>query len=248
MCFEANPGSWIELKNDQAEPPIIDIVIKVNPLSSAVLQLSDISCEREGRVLFSGLVSEIQSGEVVQIKGPNGSGKTSLLRILTGLSSDYEGSILYKGVDLKRSNLQFRSDLLYIGHSPGVKRSLTPSENLRWYLGQQSQSHKVERSIGDALAEVGLLGFEDIPCYALSAGQLRRVSLARLFLSSAPIWVLDEPFTAIDVDGVASLEQCFKEHVQKGGVVILTTHQELSLTKVKFLNLLDFVARWDDHD
>ncbi len=213
-----------------------------------MLELSGISCEREGRLLFSGLTSEIQLGEVVQIKGPNGSGKTSLLRILTGLSSDYDGSILYNGVDLKRSNLQFRSDLLYIGHSPGIKRSLTPSENLNWYLGQQPQSHNVKRTIEEALSEVGLLGYEDVPCFALSAGQLRRVSLARLFLSSAPVWILDEPFTAIDVDGVASLQQRFAEHVENGGIVILTTHQELSLTEVKFLNLLDFVIEHEYHD
>ncbi len=219
---------------------------KVNPLSSAVLQLLDVGCEREGRTLFAGLSADIHCGDVIQIKGPNGSGKTSLLRILTGISNDFEGAIHYKGVDISRSSLDFRADLLYIGHSPGIKRALTPSENLNWYLAQQSQRSKL--TIEQALEQVGLAGYEDVPCYALSAGQLRRVALSRLFLSSAPIWILDEPFTAIDVDGVASLQSLFEKHVEEGGIVLLTAHQELSLTHVKFLNLLHFVVEHQSFD
>lgn len=213
-----------------------------------MLQLVDLSCEREGRTLFSGLSAEIEAGEIVQITGPNGAGKTSLLRLLTGISSNFTGEIRYKSENIQRSSLQFRQDLLYLGHSPGIKRSLTPEENLNWYLKQLVQSYQVSTTIEEALSIVGLQGYEDSPCFALSAGQLRRVALARLFLSNSPIWLLDEPFTAIDVDGVSALEARFQQHAESGGVIILTTHQKLSLTSVKYLNLLDFVLEGDLHE
>lgn len=205
---------------------------------SAVLELVDLSCERDGRELFAGLNARIQAGEVLQVQGPNGSGKTTLLRVLTGLSSNYEGQLRWCGSDMAESSYDYQSQLLYIGHHPGVKRVLTPQENLAWYCGLSSVDNP---DISNALAEVGLAGYEDVPCYRLSAGQLRRVALARLYLSGAQTWILDEPFTAIDYQGVDKLRGVFSRHVAAGGLLILTTHQDLGMEEVKVLNLLDYV-------
>lgn len=201
------------------------------------LELVNLSCERDGRGLFSGLNARVRGGEVLQVQGPNGSGKTTLLRVLTGLSSSYEGQLRWCGADLSESRYDYQSQLLYIGHQPGVKRVLTPQENLAWY---RDLGGATECDISSALAEVGLAGYEDLPCYRLSAGQLRRVALARLYLSRTRIWILDEPFTAIDYQGVDKLREVFSRHVAGGGVLILTTHQDLGMEGVTVLNLLDY--------
>ena len=126
-----------------------------------LLELRDLGCERDERLLFSGLNLQLSAGEVVQIGGPNGAGKTTLLRALAGVSSDYEGQILYSGKALSEVAWDFARDRLYLGHLPGIKKSLTPSENLAWYLAQAGG----RVSIDDALAAVGLYGYEDTPCY-----------------------------------------------------------------------------------
>lgn len=201
-----------------------------------LLELRDLGCERDERLLFSGLNLQLSAGEVVQVGGPNGAGKTTLLRALAGVSSDYEGQILYSGKALSEVAWDFARDRLYLGHLPGIKKSLTPSENLAWYLAQAGG----RVSIDDALAAVGLYGYEDTPCYQLSAGQLRRVALARLHLSEARIWILDEPFTAIDKLGVSQLEALIARQSAQGGVVILTSHQDLTLPLLRLINLQDY--------
>lgn len=211
-----------------------------NWTNNAVLELRELSCERDDRRLFAGLSSTVGAGEVLQVRGPNGSGKTTLLRVLTGLSSDYEGQLSWCGEDLSHSRYDYQTQLLYIGHQPGVKRSLSPEENLTWYCGLGADGRRAE--ISRALAEVGLAGYEDVPCYRLSAGQLRRVALARLYLSTAQVWILDEPFTAIDYQGVDKLREVFTKHVAAGGLLILTTHQDLGMEGVKVLDLLDYVV------
>lgn len=208
------------------------------PPVGADLELVNISCERDGRLLFSGLSRSISSGDILQIQGPNGSGKTTLLRVLTGISMDYEGSLCWRGRNLAQDSVEFRSNLLYIGHSPAVKRSLTPEENLAWYGGLGGGATR--DGISKALAEVGLAGYEDVPSFQLSAGQLRRVALARLYLSRARVWILDEPFTAIDHQGVSKLRELFSHHAASGGMLILTTHQDLGIGGVKLLSLLEF--------
>lgn len=211
-----------------------------NWTDTAVLELVDLSCERDDRRLFSGLSQNVRAGEVLQVRGPNGSGKTTLLRVLTGLSSNYEGRLSWCDRDLSRDRYDYQSQLLYIGHQPGVKRSLSPEENLAWYSGIGAGHRSAD--ISAVLAEVGLAGYEDVPCYRLSAGQLRRVALARLYLSEAQVWILDEPFTAIDYQGVDKLRQVFTQHVKAGGLLILTTHQDLGMEGVKVLDLLDYVG------
>jgi heme exporter protein A len=205
---------------------------------TAVLELDQISCERDDRQLFQGLSQTVTGGDILQVQGPNGSGKTTLLRVLTGISTDYEGGLTWCGQPISQNSFEYHRNLLYIGHLPAVKRSLTPEENLSWYCGMNNGLGG--DAISRALAEVGLAGYEDVPSYRLSAGQLRRVALARLYLSPARVWILDEPFTAIDVQGVAKLRELFSQHARSGGILILTTHQDLGIDQVKILNLLDY--------
>jgi len=203
---------------------------------SELLKVNQLYCERDDRVLFSQLCFSLSAGEIVQIEGQNGSGKTTLLRILCGLMRNYEGEIFWRGEPVERVRDQFCRDLLYFGHQAGVKAVLTPEENLRWYAALQPGIAADE--IETALAKVGLRGYEDVPCHSLSAGQNRRVSLARLYLSRAPLWILDEPFTAIDRQGVAAKEQLLLAHAERGGSVILTTHHELGIEgPVRKINL-----------
>lgn len=204
--------------------------------SAPLLELRGLSCERDERVLFSDLDLSLSAGDVVQIGGPNGAGKTTLLRAIAGISSDYRGKICYAGCDLPAAAWEFAGDSLYLGHLPGIKKALTPSENLAWYEAQTGAAMPIDQ----ALHAVGLYGYEDTPCYQLSAGQLRRVALARLHLSRARIWILDEPFTAIDKLGVSQLEALIARQSAKGGVVILTSHQDLNLPQLRLVNLQDY--------
>lgn len=205
-------------------------------MADPLLQVVDLFCERDDRVLFEHLSFNVFPGEILQVEGQNGSGKTTLLRILSGLSRHYEGDILWRGTSVTDSADVFRRELLYFGHQAGVKAVLTPEENLAWYAALDSGIDL--KQIPKALHAVGLKGFEDVPCHMLSAGQNRRVSLARLYISRAPLWILDEPFTAIDKKGVATKEALLLEHASRGGTVLLTTHHELDLSRhVRRINL-----------
>lgn len=201
-----------------------------------LIELRDLACEHDDRRLFDALHLAISSGDIVQIGGANGVGKTTLLRALAGLKTVAKGDILYKGQSVSDVAWDYAQARLYLGHLPGIKKALTPQENLAWYASQGP----VKTSIQDAIDRVGLSGYEDTPCHQLSAGQQRRVSLARLYLSAAEIWILDEPFTAIDKQGVAHLEQLIHDHSEQGGAVILTSHQDLTLPQLRFINLQDY--------
>ena len=190
----------------------------------------NLSCVRDERTLFSGLSFTLEPGEIVQIEGRNGAGKTSLMRILAGLSSADAGEVRWQGVNTRRQRDVFHQQLLYLGHQPGVKSVLTAFENLAFYLSVNRPSGKADAdadAIYQALDKVGLLGYEDVTVAQMSAGQQRRVALARLWLSTAPLWILDEPLTAIDKQGVATLINLFEQHAEQGGMVLLTTHQDL---------------------
>ncbi|UTZ35310.1 cytochrome c biogenesis heme-transporting ATPase CcmA [Vibrio campbellii] len=191
-----------------------------------MLEVSNLTAIRDDRVLFENLQFEIKPGELVQIEGRNGTGKTTLLRIVTGLGDREEGIIKWKGEEVEKSRDVFHQDLLFLGHQTGVKRELTALENLRFYQSIHN-NRSSEEEIFAALAQVGLAGREDVPVAQLSAGQQRRVALARLWLSNQILWILDEPLTAIDKQGVKVLESLFASHADNGGIVILTTHQDM---------------------
>tara|TARA_R110002020_G_scaffold261759_1_gene476102 strand:+ start:738 stop:1376 length:639 start_codon:yes stop_codon:yes gene_type:complete len=197
-----------------------------SPLSLC-LQARQLACERDDRWLFNGLDLDIRSGEIVRIEGPNGSGKTTLLKILSGQLSDYQGELFWNDALMSEAREHFLANLLYLGHAPGIKSGLSPLENLAWYQALSGESGDEEERL-EALERVGLAGFEDVPAGQLSAGQQRRVALARLTLTPRALWVLDEPFTAIDRHGVADLERQLVAHAQAGGCVLVTTHHELT--------------------
>lgn len=193
-----------------------------------MLQVSSLSCIREDAILFSELNFVVKTGELIQVEGPNGVGKTSLLRLLAGLSTPAAGQIYWNEVELVKDRESYHDDLLYLGHLPGIKAELTAFENLFFY--HATHQAVAETQIWQALAQVGLAGYEDQLACQLSAGQQRRIALARLWLTEKKLWILDEPFTAIDKNGVKVLESLFLSHAERGGIVILTTHQDLQFS------------------
>ncbi|SDK35365.1 heme exporter protein A [Ferrimonas sediminum] len=210
--------------------------------SDRLLSANELTCIREERILFDGLSFAVHGGDIIQIEGPNGAGKTSLLRILAGLSRPYAGDVHYRGNPTTEVRDDFHADLLYLGHLPGVKSELTAEENLAFNLNIAGYN---DVDIRATLAKVNLTGFEEHPAGHLSAGQHRRIALARLWHSDAKIWILDEPLTAIDKKGVAELEQLMLDHANRGGCVILTTHQDLQLVGADRLKKLRLEYQFD---
>lgn len=200
-----------------------------------VLEASALACERDWRMLFENLELRVTAGDMLQISGPNGSGKTSLLRLLSGLMQPTSGDVLFDGQPLGQQKAQLAHNLLWIGHAAGIKDLLTPVENLTWLCALHTGA--ATEAIWLALDAVGLRGFEDVPCHTLSAGQKRRVALARLYLPGPGLWILDEPFTALDKQGVTQLEQHLAVHCEQGGAVVLTTHHTLSRTPARYRDI-----------
>ena len=204
--------------------------------AAAGLSVNSISCSRGYRDLFAELDFELRQGQVLRVEGTNGSGKTSLLRILSGLAQPLEGEVLWQGRKIHQPEAEYFSNLLFIGHKAGIKLDLTPTENL--CMTRALNGAKSENGIEEALYQVGLYGFEDIPCARLSAGQKRRVALAQLFLSRAKIWILDEPYTSLDVAAVEMLEQLFAQHINNNGLLVITSHQPVRVEAGEQFRLL----------
>jgi heme exporter protein A len=204
-------------------------------VSSPFLEATALSCERDWRLLFENLDIRLDAGQMLQVCGPNGSGKTSLLRVLAGLRPATSGTVHLRGQPLASRSGDLADDLLWIGHAAGIKGLLSAEENLAWLCALHAPASR-ER-IWKALATTGLRGFEDVPCHRLSAGQQRRVALARLYLPGPRLWILDEPFTALDAQAIAQLERHLTEHCEQGGMVVLTTHHTLARTPASYRRL-----------
>ena len=204
-------------------------------VDSPMLEARELGCERDERQLFAGLDFCLERGEVLRVEGPNGSGKSTMLRCLAGLTSDHEGDVLWRGTELSRCREAFDLDLLYLGHRAGVDPVLTPLENLAWYQDLAAAGGRAEAQA--ALAAAGIGAYENVPCSQLSAGQHRRVALARLWLSAGDVWLLDEPLTYIDVEGAKAIAARIDTHRQRGGVVVYATHAGLPLDDERVLRL-----------
>jgi heme exporter protein A len=203
-----------------------------------MLETIDLECTRGERLLFSGLALAVEAGHCLHVAGENGAGKTSLLRILCGLLSPTHGEVRWGGTDIRRLREDYWQTLAYVGHLNGVKDDLTALENVRFAAAMAGHDAD-EDALRRALGAVGLAGFESSQARFLSQGQRRRIGLARLFLArAARLWILDEPFTALDVRGVAALSTLIGEQLERGGIVVLTTHQEVPLPgRVRRLDL-----------
>lgn len=201
-----------------------------------MLQVSDLGCVRGERALFSNLSFTLEAGQVLHVRGDNGVGKTSLLRIVVGLTRPVTGELRWNGLPVAHCQEAFRKSLVYQGHRSAVKAELSALENLTVAAAihglQVTPAHA-----GTALVRVGLQGYEDLPMQWLSAGQRRRVLLAQLLLREARLWVLDEPFNALDSNATELLLDMIRTHRERQGLVILTSHQTVNLPDMKELVL-----------
>jgi heme exporter protein A len=193
-----------------------------------MLNATDLACSRGERRLFQGLGFVLRGGDWLHVKGENGSGKTTLLRTLIGLSPPDHGQVRWRGTDTRTRGDDYRRAFVYLGHQSGLKDELTPLENLRVALALDGFACD-EDSLVEALQCMGLKGREDLAARHLSAGQKRRVLLARLLLRPAELWVLDEPFNALDKAAVELLSLVIADHLDGGGIAVLTSHQNVPL-------------------
>jgi heme exporter protein A len=200
-----------------------------------MLEAADLACERGGRKLFHRMSFSVANGDTVRITGANGSGKTSLLRILCGLLTPTEGEVRWNGARIQVLKEDYARHLVYLGHAPAVKDELTGAENLRAACVLAGQAVSAAQ-LRDALAHFGVPG--DKAVRQLSQGQRRRAALARLVVSwAAPVWLLDEPFTALDAGAAQLTRALLGEHAQRGGSVVYTTHQPVDLRDSRVIEL-----------
>lgn len=210
--------------------------------NTSLLTVSALSCARGDNLLFANLGFALAEGECLHVIGANGSGKTSLLRIVAGLSQATHGNVAWHAQDVHKS-LEYKSESAYIGHLEGLKPELTAFENLRFAL-QLDQTPHTSKSIDQDLKTMGILQCADLFANQLSFGQRRRLAFARLLHSSAKLWILDEPFTGVDDQGRQLIESLCAEHLSKGGCILLTNHRSLKTTSLgtylRELNLMQY--------
>lgn len=191
------------------------------------LEAHDLTCIRDDRTLFENLSFHVEPGQVLLLEGRNGSGKTSLLRTLCAIRLPDAGKITWDGEDIFKLGPEYHAHTAYVGHKDGVKLDLTAVENLTMAKGLGDPNDDI--TIVEALAQVDLYGFEDVPARNLSAGQQRRLALARLLVTRAKLWILDEPFTSLDTHGIGVVEALFATHLANDGMIAVTSHHSVNL-------------------
>ena len=202
-----------------------------------MLEVTDLSCARGEHQLFGSLSFALSAGELLQVQGENGSGKTTLLRTLCGFIQPLAGEIRWQGQSIRELDEEYYADIIYLGHLNAIKDELNALENLR--ISSALAGCAVSESVAiAALRRMGLRGRETFPVKVLSQGQRRRVALARLLVSKAPLWILDEPLTALDVGAVGLMQELIGEHLDNHGMVIFTTHQALEVAGVETRRLI----------
>ena len=202
-----------------------------------------LSCRRGERLVFTGLECRLPAGGALVLSGSNGSGKSSLLRLLATLLTPAAGRLLWGGEPVLRDAASYRARVHYVGHQDATKPALSPREMLGFWASLRG--HRAEPEIGPALAAFALGAVAERPCRWLSAGQRRRLALARLVATPAPVWLLDEPNAALDEDGAARLQALIAQHRAAGGRVAIATHQPLALEGAAIIALEDFAASAD---
>lgn len=198
---------------------------------NVMLEISNLACARGDHQLFSGLSFSLTQGELLQIEGINGSGKTSLLRTLCGFMIPEAGEVRWRGENIRELREEYHAEMVYLGHLNAIKDELNALENLHINAGLSGCALDDKQAIA-ALRRMGLRGRETLPVKVLSQGQRRRVALARLLVGNASLWILDEPLTALDVGAVGLMQELIGEHLAKQGMVIYTTHQPLEVVGV----------------
>ncbi len=202
--------------------------------TSALLQTRNLGCIRNDRELFVNLDIALSPGQMLVVEGPNGCGKTSLLRILTGLRLADHGEILWRGEPIDRLAGDYYEQVSYVGHHDGVKAELSCLENLRLARAMGIPS---DHDLDDVLDQVQLFRYGDSEAGSLSAGQKRRLALARLLATESMLWVLDEPFTSLDRDSMALFSGLFEQQLRRDGIIVMTSHHEIVLPAVQLIRL-----------
>lgn len=206
-------------------------------MAAALLSAHDLACARGERTLFTDMSFCLNAGQLLLVRGGNGRGKTSLLRLLCGLATPLAGEVRWRGEPIRKTRDVYHREMTYVGHVNGVKDDLTPLENLRMAASiadrPLDEAHALE-----TLRTLGLERCLDLPARVLSFGQRRRVALSGLVVAGALLWILDEPLTGLDVHGVALVETLLRDHVGRGGAVVMTTHQPLALDGIDIVPLV----------
>lgn len=197
-------------------------------MNTPLLQVQQVSCERGGRALFQAVSFGLHLGQALHVQGDNGAGKTTLLRALAGLTPIAQGQVQWRGLDSVQHRAGFHTDMLYLGHALGLKDELTAVENVLFSAAMAGQQLSRSEAL-QALTTQGLRSRAHLPLRVLSQGQKRRVALARLQSATSCLWLLDEPFVALDNDAVHALQTLLQTHVAQGGAVVFTSHQPVSL-------------------
>jgi heme exporter protein A len=193
----------------------------------ATFNVTNLECIRRDNILFQGLNFSLEDGGLLQVDGVNGSGKSSLLQMCVGLIQATEGEITWNNKNIRLSRYQFQSEITYFGHTNGVKAGLTALENMKVMHALSGSKTKIDYSL--ILKQIGLSGVEDVLLSRMSAGQKRRVGLTRIFMATPKLWLLDEPFNALDKNGKRIIEQLIVKHCTAGGMVIFATHQTMEI-------------------